>query len=238
MFDVFLLDSDFEIQRPTRYYRQGLNLLRDTADDEERKVTKSKGKGKEVEQIAAQRDAERDIVNGHLGQSGDVDCTSTFGSLKSKMSRVFKLKKAPELEAPSRPSGSGSGPPRRVSIDDTVSAASTVSLHSTPILDPSTNTNPLLDQEETHGRPDPSEKQKARDEMSKHTFYVKNSQMKLKINAKNERHMLQWIAALEKAAASCHFTKKCRFDSFAPIRLNAAAQWLVDGVSCRSSALP
>lgn len=43
--------------------------------------------------------------------------------------------------------------------------------------------------------------------------------------------MLQWIAALEKVARESHYTGKNRFDSFAPIRLNVAAQWLVDGVS-------
>lgn len=43
--------------------------------------------------------------------------------------------------------------------------------------------------------------------------------------------MLQWITALEKVAATSHYTGSNRFDSFAPIRLNVAAQWLVDGVS-------
>ena len=74
--------------------------------------------------------------------------------------------------------------------------------------------------------------------MSKHTFYIENCQMKLRINAKGERQMLQWIAALEKAAATCHFTRKSRFDSFAPIRLNVAAQWLVDGVKGSPASLP
>jgi hypothetical protein len=43
--------------------------------------------------------------------------------------------------------------------------------------------------------------------------------------------MKQWIAALERVAQTSHWTRKNRFDSFAPIRLNVAAQWLVDGVS-------
>jgi phospholipase D1/2 len=43
--------------------------------------------------------------------------------------------------------------------------------------------------------------------------------------------MLQWIAGLEKAAATSHFIGSNRFDSFAPIRMNVSAQWLVDGVS-------
>ncbi|KAJ8593832.1 phospholipase D [Rhizopogon salebrosus TDB-379] len=67
------------------------------------------------------------------------------------------------------------------------------------------------------------------DEVSRHTFYIENSQMRLKLFARNERQMLQWITALEKAAAKNAFVKPNRFDSFAPIRLNVAAQWLVDG---------
>lgn len=43
--------------------------------------------------------------------------------------------------------------------------------------------------------------------------------------------MLQWITALEKAADTCHFVTSNRFSSFAPVRMNVAAQWLVDGVS-------
>lgn len=232
VFDVFLLDSDFKIERPTRYYRQGLHLLRDNADDDEKKA--AKGKGKEVERLTAGQQAGNDTENAHLAPPNDVDCISTFGSIRSKLSKVFK-RKAQEQEVSPRPSGSGSGPPPRISTDDNSSTESTVSLHSerapTPMLDPSTNTNPLLDPEENQDHPDPSKKRKSHDEMSKHTFYIENSQMKLKINAKNERHMLQWIAALEKAAATCHFTRRSRFDSFAPIRLNVAAQWLVDGVS-------
>jgi hypothetical protein len=43
--------------------------------------------------------------------------------------------------------------------------------------------------------------------------------------------MLQWIAGLEKVAATSHFVAKHRFGSFAPIRHHVSAQWLVDGVS-------
>lgn len=42
--------------------------------------------------------------------------------------------------------------------------------------------------------------------------------------------MLQWIAGLEKIAAASPFATNNRFGSFAPIRLNVSAQWLVDGV--------
>jgi hypothetical protein len=43
--------------------------------------------------------------------------------------------------------------------------------------------------------------------------------------------MLQWITALEKVAASSPYAGSNRFDSFSPIRMNVAAQWLVDGVN-------
>ena len=33
MWDVFLIDQDFAIERPTRYYRQGLNLLHIDGED-------------------------------------------------------------------------------------------------------------------------------------------------------------------------------------------------------------
>jgi phospholipase D1/2 len=46
--------------------------------------------------------------------------------------------------------------------------------------------------------------------------------------------MLQWIAGLEKVAGTSHFVGNNRFGSFAPIRLNVSAQWLVDGVSSLS----
>ena len=49
--------------------------------------------------------------------------------------------------------------------------------------------------------------------------------------ALSQRQMLQWITGLEKAADICQFVTNNRFGSFAPIRMNVAAQWLVDGVS-------
>ncbi|ODN95881.1 phospholipase D [Cryptococcus wingfieldii CBS 7118] len=66
-------------------------------------------------------------------------------------------------------------------------------------------------------------------EASQHTFYIVNSQIKLKLVAKNARQMHQYIVSMERIAAQCAWTKKNRFDSFAPLRVNVAAQWLVDG---------
>lgn len=49
-----------------------------------------------------------------------------------------------------------------------------------------------------------------------------------------QRQMMQWITALERAAKASHWVGSNRFESYAPIRLNVAAQWLVDGV-CQHS---
>ena len=38
---------------------------------------------------------------------------------------------------------------------------------------------------------------------------------------------------MERIAAQSVWTGRNRFDSFAPLRVNVAAQWLVDGVSLR-----
>nr|AAN75150.2 SPO14 [Cryptococcus neoformans var. grubii] len=66
-------------------------------------------------------------------------------------------------------------------------------------------------------------------EASQHTFYIVNSQRKLKLMAKNARQMHQFIVSMERIASQCVWTKHNRFDSFAPLRVNVAAQWLVDG---------
>ncbi|CCL98409.1 uncharacterized protein FIBRA_00406 [Fibroporia radiculosa] len=191
VWDVFLIDSDFKIERPTRYYRQGLNIFTQFEDDHPTEVQNGGGKEKHKHLVIEPERHPRRV-------------SSTLGSSATNSG----FSHAPSSPPSSRPL--------------------------TPMLDPSTNTNPLLgpDDHEDRGRDDApgSEKNKRRsNEVSKHTFYVENSQMRLKLFARNERQMLQWIAALERVARECHYTGKNRFDSFAPIRLNVAAQWLVDG---------
>jgi phospholipase D1/2 len=53
-----------------------------------------------------------------------------------------------------------------------------------------------------------------------------------------QRQTDQWISALERMKSSSYWYGKNRFDSFAPIRLNVAVQWLVDGVSDQTSVTP
>ncbi|ORY91608.1 hypothetical protein BCR35DRAFT_316841 [Leucosporidium creatinivorum] len=64
---------------------------------------------------------------------------------------------------------------------------------------------------------------------SNHTFYLKTSERKLRLVAKTERQQDQFIASIEKMLAKTIWAGRNRFDSFAPIRLNASAQWLIDG---------
>ncbi|KAI0040774.1 phospholipase D, partial [Auriscalpium vulgare] len=206
VWDVFLLDPDFKIERPMRYYRQGLNLLQVP----ERHSSESK----------------RAASEGAM-----TERSSVFGSIRSKFSKVLHSRHSTNGDA-ARESTSTRPRSDSVTSEGSSSSSSTRSGAQTPMLDPSTNTNPLMDEPQRgqkHSDDSEKKKKKKASEVSKHTFYIENSQMRLKLFARSERQMLQWIAALEKIASNSHYTGGNRFDSFAPIRLNVAAQWLVDG---------
>ncbi|KAF9077535.1 hypothetical protein BDP27DRAFT_1311216 [Rhodocollybia butyracea] len=205
IWDVFLLDPDFTIERPKRYYRQGLSLLHPESQSEEK---------------------EKDT---RPSMNTDTEHMSLMGSIRGRVSQALHF---------SSRARTTSNVGRQDQPDDTsTSSNSSVSSRpATPMLDPSTNVNPLdtvnpADMtEEQHPWSNNKKKKKANvNEVSKHTFYITNSQMRLKLLARNQRQMLQWITALERAAAASHYTGGNRFDSFAPIRLNVATQWLVDG---------
>ncbi|TFK52257.1 phospholipase D [Heliocybe sulcata] len=247
VWDVFCFDSDFKIERPKRYYRQGFNLLHG---------------GTEMDDVLSFGGVKEKVQREHDDGHGDGDRHSVFGTIKKGMSKVLHIghhhhhhhhghhptegqKNGEGHDQDQQSTRAASVPNGRARSGSTTSGSSSSSLSSssrsqTPILDPSTNTNPLIDPD-SHDvndnllRPpaDPKEAEKRKkrkdNEVSKHTFYIENSQMRLKLYPRNERQMLQWIAGLEKAAAHCHYTGSNRFDSFAPIRLNVAAQWLVDG---------
>ncbi|KAF8272777.1 hypothetical protein EI94DRAFT_1717370 [Lactarius quietus] len=216
VWDVFLFDADFKIERPTRYYRQGLNLLHGD----------SAGEGASTKSDSA-------IPNtGRSCDSTNTDRKTLLGSIRSRLSHVLRPRPDP------RNVGTCSAPDdereSHVRSDVEVDSLDPDSRPPTPILDPSTNTNPL--NEDTAHAPHPPQegaqrkkKRRASGDVSKHTFYIENSQMRLKLYARSERQMLQWIAGLEKVAATSSFAASNRFGSFAPIRLNVAAQWLVDG---------
>ncbi len=233
VWDVFLIDQDFKIERPTRYYRQGLNLFHQLDDHDSDREDDDKSHQQDKTKAGAPPPPRK-----RLG--------STVGSIKSSFSKVLHLghnhgaHQRNSASANNLTVGAHNGG-RRSSVTSGTSGVSGPSFHPlTPMLDPSTNTNPL---EGVHGddhvgeddlhppTEDPGAQRKSSKDVSKHTFYVVNAQTRLKLYAKNERQMLQWIAAFERVAKESHYTGKNRFDSFAPIRLNVAAQWLVDGVS-------
>lgn len=135
LYDVFIFDSDFEIERPKRLYKKGLSLF------------------------------------DHLRKDQSDETATHLGDTK------------------------GAGDPADPSTTDIAQS------------DPKT----LRD-------------------ASSHTFYITNAERKLKLVAKNERQMDQFIASIEKVAARSIWAGRNRFGSFAPIRLNVAAQWLIDGV--------
>ncbi|KAG7443153.1 phospholipase D [Guyanagaster necrorhizus] len=208
VWDAFLLDSDFKIERPKRYYRQGLSLLHsDTTHNEDQSHIKAKERKSEA--------------------SAETEHRSLMGSIKGRFSRALRLNHSTHFH-------SDHGEEAQ---DGSSSSSSSVASHApTPLLDPSTNTNPLSggvdNQDIVDGEPWKAEKKKKKKiqtDVSKHTFYISNSQMRLRLYARNERQMLQWITAFERVAAASHHTGTNRFNSFAPIRLNVAAQWLVDG---------
>ncbi|GAW06506.1 phospholipase D [Lentinula edodes] len=174
VWDVFMLDPDFTIERPKRYYRQGGCQSTPTPN---------------------------------ICPSWDPFAVTFLRFSISGITHAL-------------------GQPRTSSVSSRVA---------TPMLDPSTHVNPLGPAEdenmgEEHPWSNNKKKKKANvHEVSKHTFFITNSQMRWKLFARNQRQMLQWITALEKAAAASHYTGSNRFESFAPIRLNVATQWLVDG---------
>ncbi|KAG2037741.1 hypothetical protein BDR03DRAFT_896222, partial [Suillus americanus] len=234
IWDVFLFDTSFKIIRPTRYYRKGLHLLHPEPEDREFLA----GLHKMQQQPHPQTQTEY--------PQAEVDCLSAMDSIKSRLSRAFRIanRSSPNITAATDGEVPGNGDvataTRHGRTESVSSGSSAVSSRpATPMLDPSTHVNPLKSSGAVEGREtqdetneqDKKKKKKRPDDVSKHTFYVENSQMRLKLFARNEREMLQWITALEKAAATTPFIAKNnnRFDSFAPVRLNVAAQWLVDG---------
>jgi phospholipase D1/2 len=173
---VFLLDSDFRIERPRRYYRQGFDLV-------------------------FPRDQPNDSISAPETQLSppDNDTQNQSAFPRTWTSKVFHNLPQRDSEKETRPT---------LNPDDDMRSSpssSTANLGApTPLLDPSTNTNPLqddtdiwaqeADQRVLGGLEDEKlqpaqahEKSRivhSRD-VSKHTFYIVNSQMRLKLVAKS-----------------------------------------------------
>jgi phospholipase D1/2 len=207
VWDVFLFDQDFKIERPPRYYRQGLNLLAGHPD--------GMGSGKEANGDAADP-GEAHVPGGGAGRH-TVKGTIRHGLKKALRLGHRRRHSDPQVNGNARLNGTG----QRAGDDETSSSSSSsdseseVSTVHRNMLDPSTNTNPLRDgqddregmedlaqaqaQADSNGNPiaavngkkEGEEKKKGKkkrssQDASKHTFYIENSQMRLKLYAKNE----------------------------------------------------
>ncbi|PGH16110.1 hypothetical protein AJ80_05325 [Polytolypa hystricis UAMH7299] len=62
-----------------------------------------------------------------------------------------------------------------------------------------------------------------------HTLKLHNSERKLRLLARNERQLHQFEDSIRFMVDNTPWSKPNRFDSFAPVRHNCFAQWLVDG---------
>ncbi|KAL6721371.1 Phospholipase D1 [Lecanora helva] len=62
-----------------------------------------------------------------------------------------------------------------------------------------------------------------------HRLKLSNSERKLKLLAKNERQLKQFEDSIGRMVKDSLWSKPKRFESFAPVRTNVFAQWLVDG---------
>lgn len=177
---MFLLDQDFRIERPKRYYRQGFgNLLHH----------QQHGQSK-VESEPQSENHHQPLPQIQLS-AVDPERMSMISSIKSKVSKIF------HLDTGQRSAIGHTGQEFDEDDDSSVSIGS--SRPATPMLDPSTNTNPLeMSQENGQNDIDHHGKfKKIKDgadkisgDVSKHTFYIVNSQMRLKLSARNEVSLL------------------------------------------------
>ncbi|MCJ1229704.1 Phospholipase D1 [Toensbergia leucococca] len=62
-----------------------------------------------------------------------------------------------------------------------------------------------------------------------HSLRLRNSERKLKLLAKNERQLHQFEESIRFMSQNTPWAQVNRFESFAPVRSNVFAQWLVDG---------
>ncbi|KAH9825288.1 hypothetical protein DFH28DRAFT_943383 [Melampsora americana] len=162
IYDIFLLDDEFQLQRPTRLLKQGIHLI-DWHDARKQQ---------------------------HSPPTPPSSYLASAEQNKSKGKNKNKTKRR-----------SMSVPTRRSTESDP--------------NDPSATD--LLGADPKHQN------------ASSHVFYIINSEREVKLTAKNERQMDQFIASIERMAARSIWSGKNRFDSYAPIRMNVSAQWLIDG---------
>jgi len=228
VWDVFLLDSDFRIERPKRYYRQVGHLLhhdKKELDKQDQETSQARERDNDGTNTAGRPNDQREYR--HFAPEiqlspSENDHKSIISSIKTHISKVFHHDlSASSQSREERGDRNRDGNAVEAENGSNLSSPSMSlrsDLHSrapTPLLDPSTNTNPLQDDTEIEGKgknklgtTDTGVKQEKENDgnktislaraaknkfstdVSKHTFYIVNSQTRLKLSAKNEASLL------------------------------------------------
>ncbi|KAK0555630.1 Phospholipase D1 [Tilletia horrida] len=200
VWDVFLFDNDFSVERPKRLYKQTFQAIDelahgDCSDDEV-------DEGDELAAADAGGGVGVRHKHNHKRHSEDKDATLRGTPSKSKFKDTAALltggqftdraiRKEDDKKKNVDEKGNVKAPKAKIKRRKASAAAVTG--------------------------------------VSNHTFYIKNAERKIKLVAPNERQMEQFIASIERIAEANIFTGQNRFDSTFPIRLNCSAQWLADG---------
>ncbi|GAA5854566.1 hypothetical protein JCM8547_004887 [Rhodosporidiobolus lusitaniae] len=203
IYDVIMVDSTFEIERPTRVYRKGLNLLGVDGSSSDDLSDPAMREGA-IDLLANEQKPQ-----GRRGAGDPNDPSSTghrpLGGMGGKGAGALD-KESEKVEGRDGEWGEKGGPEgsqaRKEAVEEHAKAREK--------------------DDDFRGGEDLSSS-------STHTFYLRSSERRLRLVAKTERQQDQFIASIEKMLAKTIWAGRNRFDSFAPIRLNVAAQWLIDG---------
>lgn len=211
--DVFLIDGDFGIERPKRLYKQTLNLAHKITNDDESEESDDD----ENHDDAEDSDADETAVGGsdsHRNSTLKDKGKSRFSTINTKSPQSGGIGESSSKHRRTQSEGKGKGKAAAAQQDNTA------------LL-----TEGAFNKHTQDKAAAAAGKKKGSDDRntSSHTFYIKNAERRLKLVAKNERQMEQFISSMERVAARSIFCGSNRFGSFAPIRLNCSAQWLVDG---------
>jgi phospholipase D1/2 len=185
-----LLDSDFTIERPVRYYRQGLSFLHGAIENDDYEAEKKHTHTREIEpQLSKSQTIKRTFQSighsaGRTTPAGDKDKPSTQTNADAR----------PQTRRGSLGATGSVRPREGLPVPDMTDMISS-SESSSEEEDPTTAANQ---------GPDKDKKKKGKRktslaDVSQHTFYIQNSQNRLKLVAKNEvsRACLEWVHNIE-----------------------------------------
>ncbi|CAH7667187.1 hypothetical protein PPACK8108_LOCUS1578 [Phakopsora pachyrhizi] len=178
IYDIFLVDDEFQLKRPTRLLKQGFHML---DRHEGSKEPNSANPQSSISTFDRRRDPS--IVSKSTNHTHRLNKSQKTRAVDDNEVDGYEDEEEDWLGDPDDPSAPG----------------------------------PKVGDSKKHQN------------TSSHVFYIINSERKVKLIAKNERQMDQFITSIERMVARSIWHGKNRFDSFAPIRMNVSAQWLVDG---------